>query len=96
METYHALTVELVQDLMQTHVASFSPSDIIAVVNWLRDYHGQLEGLEATVSPVLTDDLDVLLQVSLSQRCQSVGDSTVLYLSLCTLMLASLTSPDFL
>lgn len=48
---------------MSEHALSLSTKDIIDIVNWLRDYHSHLEGLEADVSPVLTDDIDRLLQV---------------------------------
>jgi hypothetical protein len=51
------------QTLMSKQAMTLSTKDIIDIVNWLRDYHGQLEGLGAQVSPVLTDDLDQLLQV---------------------------------
>ena len=48
---------------MHKHASTLLAKDIIDIVNWLRDYHGQLEGLEATVQPVLTDDMGSLLQV---------------------------------
>jgi hypothetical protein len=51
-----------VQRIMSEHALSLSTKDIIDIVNWLRDYHSQLDGLEADVSPVLTDDIDRLLQ----------------------------------
>lgn len=63
VESYHRLLVGLVKNLMELHVSSLSPADIIAIVNWLRDYHAQMEGLDtAKVTPVLTDDLGALLQ----------------------------------
>ena len=58
----HARLVELVKALMATHAALLTPADIISIVHWLRDYHGQLEGLGAAPTPVLTDDLGALLQ----------------------------------
>ena len=49
---YHALLVELVRVLMDQHSTSLMPSDIILIVNWLRDYHGQMDGLGAKATPV--------------------------------------------
>ena len=62
VDGYHAELVELVRVLMDQHAASLLPSDIIQIVAWLRDYHGQLQGLGGKASPVLTDDLGALLQ----------------------------------
>lgn len=62
VERYHALLVVLVGGLMDKHAASLSAKDIIDIVSWLRDYHGQLEGLEAQATPVLTEDIGALLQ----------------------------------
>jgi hypothetical protein len=59
---YHALLVDLVGELMDQHASSLLAKDIIDIVAWLRDYHGQLDGLDAKACPVLTDDLGALLQ----------------------------------
>jgi hypothetical protein len=42
VDRYHALLVELVADLMSRHASSLSAKDIIDIVSWLRDYHGQV------------------------------------------------------
>jgi hypothetical protein len=62
VRAYHFHLCTLVRRIMDQHAAALATRDIIRVVQWLRDYHGQLEGLGVVAEPVLTKDLDQLLQ----------------------------------